>query len=635
MPNDQITPMGVGGVQHLIERAYREGSELQYLRELTRNALEAGASRVEFGPEWGAVERHGVYRLIVADNGKGMGPEQLLRFLNTFGGGGKPIGEAHENFGVGAKTSLLPWNHAGVVVISWVPGDPDGSMIWLRRDPKTGEYGAKRFETEDGSFEDVVTPHGEFSTTKPDWISDHGTVVICLGNTGKEDTFLGKDGQGDIKAISAYLNKRLWRLPPDVEAYVKELRSQKRTDWPRSHAEASSSAAHGSDVDRRWNKRRILGAKYFVVSTSAEGRMSSNGVTELKDGTQIEWYLWDGERPAVHSYAHMNGFIAAEYLDELYDTQQHFSQFRTFGITQKQVRTNLTLIAVPPRSGRGGYGVYPDTARSALKIRGTKRAGEALPWPNWGQEFAENMPEEVAKAIAKAGSDNSAGSIADQKWKDRLIDRFGRCWKTMRYILSNMGLHKVHPLPANTGDGPGGGKGGSGTGGSGGASDALTGEGAAMTAVRKARPGPAKAKSSRRRGGVPDWRWTDESEVEGGLAAVWCPNDPRHENGVVLLNREFPPFVELRQYWHNAYPNHVADAVQKTIEEAYGEVMVARIAHSEELKSDPRWGGTKVEGSLRSPEALTMAALGLIAEDSLIAARLRARVGAKARPSAA
>jgi hypothetical protein len=39
---------------------------------------------------------------MVADNGTGMGPDQLLKFLNTFGGGGKPAGDAHENFGVGA-----------------------------------------------------------------------------------------------------------------------------------------------------------------------------------------------------------------------------------------------------------------------------------------------------------------------------------------------------------------------------------------------------------------------------------------------------------------------------------------------------------------------------------------------------
>ncbi len=126
---------------------------------------------------------------------------------------------------------------------------------------------------------------------------------------------------------------------------------------------------------------------------------------------------------------------------------------------------------------------------------------------------------------------------------------------------------------------------------------------------------------------MPNWSWTDESEVEEGTAAVWSPNSPIYENGVVLLNREFPPFVELKQFWKTLYPDSVADDVDKAIEEVYGEVMVARIAHSEELCADPRWGASKVEKELRSPAALTMAALGLLSEDQMIARRLAGRLG--------
>ncbi len=71
------------------------------------NALEAGATRTEYGIEWQAVENLGVYRRVIADNGSGMTAQELVRFFNTFGGGGKPIGGLHENYGVSAKTSLL------------------------------------------------------------------------------------------------------------------------------------------------------------------------------------------------------------------------------------------------------------------------------------------------------------------------------------------------------------------------------------------------------------------------------------------------------------------------------------------------------------------------------------------------
>ena len=40
----------------------------------------------------------------------------------TYGGGGKPIGTEHENFGIGAKVTLLPWNPAGLLVISYKDG---------------------------------------------------------------------------------------------------------------------------------------------------------------------------------------------------------------------------------------------------------------------------------------------------------------------------------------------------------------------------------------------------------------------------------------------------------------------------------------------------------------------------------
>ncbi len=137
----KILPMQTAGTHHLIERTYREGGQFQWVRELLTNAFEAGALRVEFGIEWQAVANKGVYRRLIADNGSGMTAEQLVEFFNTFGGGGKPIGGAHENFGVGSKTSILPWNRYGMVVISWVNGD--ASMIWVMRHESSEEYGLK------------------------------------------------------------------------------------------------------------------------------------------------------------------------------------------------------------------------------------------------------------------------------------------------------------------------------------------------------------------------------------------------------------------------------------------------------------------------------------------------------------
>lgn len=215
----RILPMKTAGTQHLIERVYRESGDFQWARESLINAFEAGATRVEYGVEWQAVENLGVYRRVIADNGCGMTAEQLVEFFNTFGGGGKPIGDEHANFGVGAKTSLMPWNKYGLVVLSWV--DREASMIWVQQDPATGEYGLRLVramdpETGTETIEEVYQPyedprHGcDWSQVKPSWLDGHGTVLVLLGNEPGDNTILGDPSrnEADIKGISAYLNRR-------------------------------------------------------------------------------------------------------------------------------------------------------------------------------------------------------------------------------------------------------------------------------------------------------------------------------------------------------------------------------------------------------------------------------------------
>lgn len=636
-----ITRMSVGGVQHLIERAYRESGQLQYLRELYVNAIEAGATRVEFGPEWQAVERDGVYRLMVADNGCGMNAEQLLQFLNTFGGGGKPIGDAHENYGVGSKTSLLPWNHNGVVVISWTADAPEGAMVWLMRDAETGEYGAKKFVTANGDVVEVVVPFAEWSVVRPDWILDHGTVVICLGNQATEHTFLGKGGEGDIKGIAAYLNKRIWEVPEGVEVYVQELRLEKSSEWPRSLAEAQGKG------DRRWNRRKVRGARHFVEyekrnaddDETTSGELADAGVELLSDGTAIHWYLWSGERPKVHSYAQKSGFIAALYRNELYDTQTHVSNFRTFGITHSSVRGNLTLIAVPPKTD-GTTGVYPDTARNALKIQGSKRAGEPLPWSDWGQEFAQRLPTAIRKALASAGS-ASTGTLQDQSWRTRLVDRFGARWKALRWFLDPKGTANADAdQPGGTRGGPGSGAGTAGTSGGGGAGNGPGATGAPQGAFtwaqqpRAAGGGPARAETAK--GGLPEYEWTVRSELDESesYGAAWCPPSKDRPFGLVQIARDFPSIVEVKKHWQEQYPDHLGDRIAQIVEDVYAQAMVARVAHSEQFASDKGWGRTRVESELRSLSALTMALLGLLSEDHVIASRISG-LGARRSPLAA
>src|SRR6516165_757711 len=51
-----IRKMHTNRVAPMVERGYREGTKFQWVRETTINAIEAGATKIEFGVEWQAVK---------------------------------------------------------------------------------------------------------------------------------------------------------------------------------------------------------------------------------------------------------------------------------------------------------------------------------------------------------------------------------------------------------------------------------------------------------------------------------------------------------------------------------------------------------------------------------------------------
>ena len=128
--------MKTSGTEHFIERTYREGGTFQWVRETLMNAIEAEATRIEYGIEWQAVESKGVYRRMIADNGLGMTGSQLVEFFNTFGGGGKPSA-ACMSFGVGEDLGSSP----GTATASSSSWECEPSMIWVRYDEEAANTG--------------------------------------------------------------------------------------------------------------------------------------------------------------------------------------------------------------------------------------------------------------------------------------------------------------------------------------------------------------------------------------------------------------------------------------------------------------------------------------------------------------
>ena len=144
---------------------------------------------------------------------------------------------------------------------------------------------------------------------------------------GGADTILGnpKAGEDAIKGLSVYLNSRFWDLT-NLDVVVVELRTERKTLWPTSPADR--------DDARRPNNRRIMGAKYYLAEVAArDGKVGAVGVVPLdQNRVNAHWYLWEGERPRVDSYAKRSGYIAVRYKDELFELSNHKAHFRWFGV---------------------------------------------------------------------------------------------------------------------------------------------------------------------------------------------------------------------------------------------------------------------------------------------------------------
>jgi hypothetical protein len=619
----RVIPMSTGGIQHFVNRIYREGGTFQWVRETAVNALEANATRIHYGVEWQAVERLGVYRRLIADDGDGMAPEQLEAFFNRLGSGGKPIGGADENFGVGAKTSLLPWNPCGVVVISWVDGV--AAMIWLQLDQGTGEYGLHCFQATDAegqvSLVTVVTPfwdaeHGcDWRRVKPNWIDKHGTVIVLLGSTATADTILGDPGRAEasVHGIVKYLNNRFWELPHSLTIDSTVFQFEEKARWPNASGGNPSS-------DRSFSVRQARGAKHWITEKTGAtgGALAATGTVALEDGTTAHWYLWGGERPQVHGYASEFGYTAVLYKNELYSNNAHHAHYRSLGIGIASVRKRLWVIFEPaPLTEGTRRGIFPTTDRNALRIADGSTGGDELPIGDWVSEFAERMPPEIQKALADARGDEPS-TLDDEKWLKRLIDKFEARWRMPRLRSAPSGAESVLPsapgVPARESGDRTEGK--------------VSGHGETKlpsptpNSMEDGRgPGPAPAKASMQRGSLPYCEVRPSEDFEDpAYLAVWQPKDPRYRSGIILLNRDHPILKQQLDFYRLCFAEVDPIAVEREVLTAYKEVVIAKVAHSEHLRA--LLPSAIIDTEMRSPAGLTMALIGLIAEDSLIGTRI-------------
>lgn len=630
-------PVQYKEVQNFINRAYNECQAFQWARETLKNALEAGATKVHFGVEYQAVESQGVYRRLIADNGKGMTGKQLYEYFSYAGSGEKRIGGEHDNFGIGAKISLMPWNTYGLVIVSWVEGA--ASMIWIQRNPQSGEYGLRSFEECDD--ENVVEPfddieHGcDWRKIKPDIIKEHGTVIVLLGNSARQDTVLGDPNRpaenGASKGLIHYLNQRFWMLPEGTEITVNRFLSDtNKSNWPKNTHEGRQVLEGGS---RKGSYINLYGScAHITQERKREKAEVLSGGVSLYDGTRAHWFLLkNGEMPDA-AQGPSTSFIGVLYKDELYHVTSHHAAYRTMGVTPQSVRTRLWVILAPPvYNPPNAPGVYPESARSALKYSGTP--DRSVPLNEWLADFGKHMPEEIRQALTVAFGDHREDSGLTSKLMERLsqyLHLWGKKFKQRKLMVVDGVAEESVDTSAPVSSGMG-----LVTGGRDDKSPVEHGDGHSRAGAAKTptemRPEGADQKNARRANSSlqpPEVVWREKTDFEDpeNHFAQWI--EPQN---IIQLNENHRVIIEQVERWQARYPDHLAEEVAGKVREVYQAAVLSVFLATEALSM----GKYDRNNRFRSPDALTVALLGYFREDEILRQQLSYLGKAKGVDSAA
>jgi hypothetical protein len=397
-----------------LKRFAREVTPMQHFRELFINAKESGATKIMVTADQVIQEDLGVKRLTVKDNGKGMNPDEMLKYLCSHNSSSKShTSGVHENFGIGAKATCLTWNKYGLVYISYTKENPEGSMIWLAYDEIENRYGAVSipvFNTEDGiiltdddgepdecsepvvnlqdlklRYEDEGGYHGvRWWEIKPSKKNKTGTIVICCGDS-KEDNTYCHDSKGDPitgRSIHWYFIKRF--------SYLNGLLQVSR----------EGIEFHNDTVK---GLRELLNKKHIVKETVA-----------FDKGWSIDVY--SSKVPFFKTRQHFNlnelnsGMILVEYKQEFYHVKTSIKSLKSWGINQKDVAKKTVLIIRPPvyheKEDGTFYGAFPNERRDALYFESQRSSDrDKLIDVDWLKPlFDANKPEHLEALLQESFS---------------------------------------------------------------------------------------------------------------------------------------------------------------------------------------------------------------------------------------
>lgn len=639
------------GVGNMLDREYRNSPAYQWARELVRNGIEADATLMQIGVEWQAVQARGIYRLQYADNGHGMSRGDLHEYMSTLGKGSKIVGGPHDNYALGCRMTLLPWNPEGVIVISMVAGECH--MVKMAYDASSadgaGEYVLEEVEWQDEAGQmhrsTVYPPYDDpdlgfdWTDAVPDFIvqSGHGTTFIMLGRSEADETFDGDLDRGESARVLGrkYFNTRLWELPAGVTLRCLEFtRSGDRASWPRS-----------IDDTKSYQYRSVKGAREFIEHLRRDGSLAieGKGTVGLPDGSRAHWWL---REPGVDTggVGSSAGFIAVLYRGELYspayashddgDTRLGANVYRQFGIGNDAVRRRVFIVIEPPEYDETDErpGVAPSTGRADLYWMGAGLSSRSVKPSDWAEEFAEHMPAEIQAALDAAHEGSKATSEERNERLKRVMDRLSKRWRAPRARIGDEGAD-TQTRPSSPGTAPRqrpdvpvaeprkrrGRK-----------RVVVRGRSGTQTLGQVAVSG-VLAKKTSVQVGYPDHEWVEAADIEDeGMMAAWQNPSTAHPSGLIQLDKTHPVIRGQIEYWQSQYPRAVGPQIEDIVKEAYVDVAVAKVSHLHALNG-PVISEGQFRSMLKNP-SLTASLVGLLGEDALISPRLGGLGAKRKRP---
>lgn len=572
-----IDDMGVANVGFLIENLGKDAGELQYLRELIQNGIEAisRAGRAEGRIEIDFEEIEGVKKLRITDNGIGMTPDEVRENINRLSAS-SGIQAFDKNFGIGAKITAAVRNPYGVMYKAWKDGE--GSLTILGR--QDGRYGRMGFRNATDETVDFWLPLSEGD--KHSVIDKSGVSAVLLGRSKEEDTTVAPPG-ADLPSqwVAAYLERRYFEVLAGIT--VKVLRPVEIFDSGRGALRAIYDT--------------IRGQRYYLDKHS-----DCRGEASLPElSAVVRWWVLSQEITAGGKTWNNRGHVAAIYQNELYEVRTGLSRssaLKDFGIYAGHGRV---VIYVQPTNVLGA-----NTARTSLITEG----GGPIDYAEIGAAFADKMPDELAAfmsgQVSSEQGDHRKSILRNMKEVEEMLDqaRFRRSAAGKpQSVQAESGGRQMHDIDAMGGRSrvTGGGR----------PQDATGRIGSEY--LRRAREEMERRLQVKRVDADPLPRivWDEEGQtVTPGRAATYT-----RASHTLTANARFDFYLDLLEWSRAEAKNRLAtdindetlrriceDEVRRWFEEALSQAVVVLrpMAH------DERWGPNVFETGL-SDEGLTAA----------------------------